>query len=319
MAGSAPLIGVAQAPIPDGGSAEWFEGARRAKLRAALWAPAGAPRGSVVVSPGRTEPIEKYFEVVRELTARGFVVLVHDWRGQGLSQRMLRNRLAGHAVGWRDFLADYAALLATFETRLPQPWIALGHSMGGCLTLLALAEGEQRFAGAIVSAPMLALLTGAVPRPLGAALALGLSAVGLGGLEVLGRDAPLEEPFQDNVVSHDPMRYARNQAQIAACPDLALGGPTWGWLNFAFAAMARLAAGAGVTRIAIPLTVVAAQDDKIIDVPGQRAVAARVPGARWVEVAGAYHEILQETDEIRAVFWREFDALTAQVATSPPA
>jgi lysophospholipase len=226
---------------------------------------------------------------------------------------MLKNRLAGHAAGWKDFLADYGALLAAFETRLPQPWIALGHSMGGCLTLLALAEGEPRFAAAILSAPMLALLTGAVPRPVGAALALGLSAVGLGGLEVLGREAPLEEPFQDNIVSHDPMRYARNQAQIAACPDLALGGPTWGWLNFAFAAMARLAAGVGVTRIAIPVTVVAAADDRIIDVAGQRAVAGRVPGVRWIEVPGAYHEILQETDEIRGVFWREFDALAHQV------
>ena len=29
-----------------------------------------------------------------------------------------------------------------------------------------------------------------------------------------------------------------------------------------------------------------------------------------VEVAGARHEILQETDDIRAAFWREFEALT---------
>jgi alpha-beta hydrolase superfamily lysophospholipase len=46
-------------------------------------APDGPPRGSVVVSPGRSEPIEKYFEVVQDLLDRGFVVLVHDWRGQG--------------------------------------------------------------------------------------------------------------------------------------------------------------------------------------------------------------------------------------------
>jgi lysophospholipase len=99
----------------------------------------------VVVSPGRSEPIEKYFEVVQDLLDRGFVVLVHDWRGQGLSHRALPDRLKGHAAGFKEFLGDYQALLAAFETRLPKPWIALGHSMGGCLTMLALATGESRF------------------------------------------------------------------------------------------------------------------------------------------------------------------------------
>ncbi len=54
----------------------------------------------------------------------------------------------------RDFVADYAALIAAFETRLPKPWVAMGHSMGGCLTALVLAKGEDRFAAAVLSAPM---------------------------------------------------------------------------------------------------------------------------------------------------------------------
>ena len=40
------------------------------------------PPGKVVLSGGRTEPIEKYFEVIEDLTGRGFVVLAHDWRGR---------------------------------------------------------------------------------------------------------------------------------------------------------------------------------------------------------------------------------------------
>ncbi len=314
MAEPAPLIETPAAPVPDRGVAEWFTGAGGARLRAALFQPQGPARGSVVVSPGRTEPIEKYFEVVSELQARGFVVLVHDWRGQGLSHRVHADRLAGHAVGYQDFLFDYEALLDAFAARLPKPWIALGHSMGGCLALLALAQGEARFDAAILSAPMLALITRPVPRPIGVALAALLHGAGFGGASVAGRRAPIEERFEDNVVTHDRDRYARNQAQVEACPDLALGGPTWSWLNFAFAAMAALARGAGVTRITIPVVVLAAMEDRIIDVEGQRRIAARVPGARFVEVSGAHHEILQETDAIRAVFWREFDALADRVA-----
>jgi lysophospholipase len=164
MGDAAPLVSIPEAPTPDHGTAEWFSGADGATLRAAFFAPEGKPRGSVVVSPGRSEPIEKYFEVVQDLLDRGFVVLVHDWRGQGLSFRALPDRLKGHAAGFKEFLGDYEALLTAFETRLPKPWIALGHSMGGCLTMLALAAGETRFAAAVLSAPMVGLNTGAGRR-----------------------------------------------------------------------------------------------------------------------------------------------------------
>jgi len=318
---AAPLIATAAAPIPEGGAAEWFEGAGGARLRAALFPAKGPARGSVVLSGGRTEPIEKYFEVIGELQARGFMVLAHDWRGQGLSQRLLADPLHGHARGFRDFLTDHDRLLAAFEDRLPRPWLAVAHSMGGCLTLLVLATGEDRFAGAVLSAPMLGIRTGATPLPLAAALAALFSALGMGGGPVAGRPrAPIEERFEDNVLTHDRARYERNQGQVAARPDLALGGPTWGWLNFAFSAMGLLRRGRGVTQIRTPVVIIAAMEDRIVDVAAQRLVASRIPGARFVEAPGAHHEILQETDEIRAVFWREFDALADRVApTSPPA
>ncbi len=311
MTGAAPLLATPAAPVPPGGAAEWFTGAGGARLRAALFVPAGTPRGSVVVSPGRTEVIEKYFEVAQRLLERGFTVLVHDWRGQGLSRRLLPDRLLGHAVGHADFLTDFDALLDAFASRLPQPWIALGHSMGGCLTLLALAQGEARFSGAILSAPMLGILTAAVPPPLAALLAAVLNLVGGGGLAV-ARQPAAAVLFEANILTHDRARYERNEALAAAWPDLALGGPTWGWLAFAFGAVSILERGAGVTRIAPPLTVALAGADRLVDNAGLRRTAARVPGVRLVEIPGAYHEILQETDAIQATFWREFDDLTAR-------
>jgi lysophospholipase len=178
---AAPLISTPGAPIPVGAAAEWFPGAGGARLRAALFPAAGDARGSVVLSPGRTEPIEKYFETAADLIARGFVVLIHDWRGQGLSARMLLDPLLGHARGYRNFLADYAALLTAFEARLPRPWFAMGHSMGGCLTLLAMACGETRFDSAILSAPMLGLNTGAIPAPVARSLSALMSTIRLGG------------------------------------------------------------------------------------------------------------------------------------------
>ena len=171
MAAAPPLIATPAEPIPPDGHPEWFEGARGARLRAALFPAAGEARGSVVLSGGRTEPIEKYFEVIEDLRRRGFTVLAHDWRGHGLSERLHPDRLRGHAGAYKDFLGDFDALLAAFEARLPKPWIAVGHSMGGCLTALVLAHGERRFSAAALSAPMVGILTGVTPRPLARGLA----------------------------------------------------------------------------------------------------------------------------------------------------
>ena len=61
MAELAPLVTTPDAPAPQGGQAEWFRGAGGARLRAALFTPEGRTRGTIILSGGRTEPIEKYY------------------------------------------------------------------------------------------------------------------------------------------------------------------------------------------------------------------------------------------------------------------
>jgi lysophospholipase len=112
-------------------------------------------------------------------------------------------------------------------------------------------------------------------------------------------------------LTHDAGRYARNVGQVEAHPDIGLGPPTWGWLDFAYKAFKELRHGVGITKVQIPVVVVAAGDDAVVDNVATRLVTARFPQGRYVEAPGAFHEVLQETDDIRAVFWREFDAVAA--------
>ncbi len=310
MAEAAPLVATADAPIPQGARAFWYEGAGGARLRAAVIPAEGVVRGSVVLSPGRTEPIEKYFETAGELQARGLCVLLHDWRGQGLSHRPLPDRLKGHAAGHADFLEDFRRLLAEVGTELPRPWIALGHSMGGALTALDMARGDHPFAAALLSAPMMGL---AAVRQLPRAAQLIAHAVqgfGHAGDYVL-KDGfnPMLGPFEGNILTHDARRYERYRGQLAACPELALGGVTWGWLAFALDAGLALARPAAAKAVGIPVTVLAAGEDHLVLNGPSRRYADRAPQGRYAEIAGAYHEMLMETDARRALVWREFDDL----------
>lgn len=310
---AAPLIGIAQAPIPDGARAFWLEADDGARLRAALFEAQAPARGSVVLSPGRAEPIEKYFEVIEDLRARGFHVLAHDWRGQGLSARALPDRLKGHAEGFEPFLADYAVMLDRVGARLPKPWIGLAHSMGGALVLLALARGEGRLAGVLASAPMIGLHAVRVAPRLAGVIARAVVGCGLGGLYVQASE-PFDQPFAGNILTHDRARYERFLAQLKACPDLALGGPTWGWLDFALAAGAALDRPDTPAGLRLPISIVAAGDDRLVLSACAKRFAARAPEGRFVQVPNAYHEIMMETDPVRATFWREFDALASRIS-----
>src|ERR1700694_6102998 len=90
------LISIPANPVPEGAVTGVLTTPAGVALRFARWAPPQGRQGTLLVLPGRTEFIEKYFEVVGEARARGFAVAMIDWRGQGLSGRALLGPRKGH-------------------------------------------------------------------------------------------------------------------------------------------------------------------------------------------------------------------------------
>jgi hypothetical protein len=89
-------------PPPEGAEVIWYEGKGGRKLRM-LFAPEpktndARTRGTAIVCPGRTEFIEKYFEVARDLQGRGFAVVIFDWPRMPGFSRMSTRRSASLAV-----------------------------------------------------------------------------------------------------------------------------------------------------------------------------------------------------------------------------
>jgi lysophospholipase len=309
------LCRVAGGPHVPEGTAQWLHTRAGRRVRTARFEPSGIARGSVVLSPGRTEPIEKYGDVAADLLSRGFVVLLHDWAGQGLSQRFQADPLRGDVVGsWRLLVQDYTDVLNVHAATLPQPWIAMGHSMGAGLTALALCEGESRFAGAALCAPLIAFSVGALPLWVARLVVNAALQMGCGPELVRPQIDPLRFPFEDNVCTHDRTRYDRLQTLYRAYPELCLGEPTWRWLRFALDLLDRLSLAGGAERIVCPVAIVAAGDDRVVDNRAIRRFAARVPTCSYSEVPSAFHEILVETEERRRQFWQVFDRLAAEVA-----
>lgn len=296
--------------MPGGGEACWLLAQDGARLRVLTWAGATEGRGTVFLFGGRTEFAEKYFEVVRELRDRGFAVVTMDWRGQGLSDRMLPDRRKGHIDDFRTFDRDLACLMAEIAPAFPKPWTALSHSMGGQVLIRAAHDEPGWFSRLVFSAPMLGLRFGTAYLEYSVRmLAASLNATGLGTRYVPGGTprAADEIPFEQNILTRDARRYALLQSLIRAEPDLGLGAATVGWLRAAFRSMKATSAPAFLAVIEAPILICEAERDMLIEPASLEQAAAHLPAATLVAIPESKHEILIERDETRALFWQAFD------------
>src|SRR5690606_30564207 len=93
--------------------------------------------GHVLLLNGRTEFIEKYFETIDSLRARGLAVWTLDWRGQGRSDRLLDDAERGHVGRFEDFLDDLERFVtgSVLPGAAGAPLTLLAHSMGGNIGL----------------------------------------------------------------------------------------------------------------------------------------------------------------------------------------
>ena len=102
--------------------------------------------------------------------------------------------------------------------------------------------------------------------------------------------------------------------QLYACPHLAIGGPTYGWLAFALDAGERALKPKALKTVKIPVAIVQADADDVVWKQTARWAAKRLGRGRYVEVPGAKHEVIMEADPMRAVFLDEFDAMAEYVS-----
>jgi len=287
-------------------------------LRVGEWgsAPGIAPRGYCAVFSGQTEFLEKYLEVIDELASRGFAGAALDWRGQGGSTRTLADPLKAHVGDFAEYDADLSVFMdEVVRPAAAAPPIALAHSMGAHILLRALHRQPGEFAAAVMAAPMLRTHARGYPRWLVRTICAAHHFAGFSNEWVWGmqkRD-PLCVPFEDNLVTSDRSRFARARLLLVEQSDIRLAGPTWGWLEAAHRSMARMAAPGFAEAITTPCLLFGAGRDRIVETGAVREFARRLPRGRYVEIPEAEHEILMESDSIRAKFWNEFDSFVSNI------
>ncbi len=304
------LVSIPANPVPDNFVTDYLKTPDGVAIRYARWQPPAGRRGTVCIFQGRGEWIEKYFETVRDLRARGFAVATLDWRGQGLSDRMLSDRHKGYVRSFSNYDTD----LETFMREIvlpdcPPPLFALGHSTGATILIRAAYRGHRWFDRMVLIAPLIGLAS-AGATPTASTIVRVLRLAGFGSMYVPGAAAAATEtrPFATNIVTSDPVRYARNAAVLEAEPMLAVGRPTVAWVDAAFRAMRTMSERSYPARIRQPILIVSAGLDVVVSNAAIEEFATYLRTGSHLEVVGSKHELLMEQDRYRSQFWAAFDA-----------
>ncbi|EEW25725.1 alpha/beta fold hydrolase [Rhodobacter ferrooxidans] len=286
---------------PEDGRTFWLTTADEVRLRAGLWHGNG-PRGTVILLPGRTEYIEKYGRIARDLAASGYATLTFDCRGQGLADRLLADPMAGHVQDFAEYQRDLDALLTAADAQgLPEPRYLLSHSMGGCIALRGLMRGIKVQAAAF-SAPMWGISIAAWMRPFASVFST-MSvwfnqahryAPGTGGKTYLA-----EAEFAGNILTKDSETWDYMKRQALTHPELTLGGPSMGWLH---AALMECHALSMMPSPPVAAYCALGTSERVVDTGPVHLRMAAWPRGRLDLIPGSEHEVMMEVPVTRSRF-----------------
>jgi lysophospholipase len=261
---------------PDDGS---FAGVGGVPIRWQSWTPE-SPRAILLLAHGYGEHVGRYGHVVEHFVERGFAVVGLDHRGHGRS-----GGTRGHCRDFREMTGDLRTLADVAGGRWPGlRSVLLGHSMGGLISVLFLAEHPDTVVAAAVTAPALRVPAAAPSWVMRAVAGVG---------RVFPR-LPLKTSVDEHALSHDP---AVGPAYLA--DPLVHRHATAGFFRAFGAAGTRAFADAHLVRT--PLLVLQGDADRVVVPAGAGELDARLGCPHeLVMLPGYYHEILNEPPPERA-------------------
>lgn len=298
-------------PPPEKAAGGFLTTPDRKKIRYGRFPATARPlKGTVVILPGRNECIEKYFETGRNLAERGFGSAILDWRGQGGSDRLLRDRSRGHIGSFKTYVRDLDQFFE--EVVLPDcrgPYYILAHSTGSLVALLAAGSMINRVRRMILLTPLLKLTGYPITMKTLRRMTTALTWLGLGRLYAAWGPRPAGgTPFTINKLTSDLDRYQRNMLLLDTYPQLQLGGPTIAWTKAACEAADAVQRPEFIAKLQIPVLFIAAGADEVVSTKAIEDYARSLRPGSLLTIDGARHEILQEADIFREQFFAAFDA-----------
>lgn len=263
-----------------------------------------AARAELVISPGRIEAAQKYQEFCFDLYQAGFTVHLIDHRGQGQSERLNADPHLGDVADFQHYVQDFALWInSCIAPKQQAPLLGLAHSMGSAILCRYLQQHPAHlFGAAVYCSPMFGIQTKPLPKAWAEPLVNFIVRLNNWCSKTPwyfpGQSRYQDRPFAGNHLTHSHARYQQFRDLYQQQPELQLGGVSARWLQQASRVIADIQQAPALT---LPQLIIQACEDPVVDNRMQQAYQRKhqhLP-CELVQVGGALHEIIFETDKLR--------------------
>lgn len=263
------------------------------RVRTSFWA-ANDPVGTVFVFPGRADYIEKYGGLANFCLSNNLNVIAIDWRGQGLSERLLDDKNIGHIEDFKNYQNDVEVIInEAKDAGLVKPWIIFAHSMGGLIGLRTLHDNPV-FEKAVFTSPMWGIQMPPILKS-GASIIMSLISL-IGKMETYAPTTSpetriLNEEYEFNKLTSDIRNFKLLRQQLIQHPDLQIGGPSSAWVS---AALDEIEFQIGKEPPITPALCFLGEKEEIIDNLAVREFCKNWDSCDLISIPDAKHDLLME-------------------------
>ena len=263
------------------------------RVRTSFWA-ANDPVGTVFVFPGRADYIEKYGGLANFCLSNNLNVIAIDWRGQGLSERLLNDKNIGHIEDFKNYQNDVEVIInEAKDAGLVKPWIIFAHSMGGLIGLRTLHDNPV-FEKVVFTSPMWGIQMPPILKS-GASIIMSLISL-IGKMETYAPTTSpetriLNEEYEFNKLTSDIRNFKLLRQQLIQHPDLQIGGPSSAWVS---AALDEIEFQIGTEPPITPALCFLGEKEEIIDNLAVREFCKNWDSCDLISIPDAKHDLLME-------------------------
>jgi alpha-beta hydrolase superfamily lysophospholipase len=259
-----------------------FKGVRDTRIYYQVWLPDEEPRAVLLVVHGLGEHSGRYMNVANHFVPLGYAVYGLDHLGHGKSEGT--REYVEQFGDFTDTLTIFCDMVADWQTG--KPIFILGHSMGGLITSYYLLNCQDRFMGAIISAPLVRIGEGVSPGAIVMSKILSKLAPRL-GLVAVDANGISQDPDVVKAYVNDPLVYhGKTPARLGA---------------EMLSAMQRVTVETG--KITHPFIIVQGSADSLVEPSGAQMLYDQAGSEdKTLKIyEGLYHEVFNEPERDRVL------------------
>lgn len=270
-------------------------------------------KAAVLMVHGFCEFFGKYHETAMRFYQAGYSIFFLELRGHGKSDRSVSfpdERV--YVKSFDEYVSDIHVFYEQIVTKesLTHRCFLFAHSMGGTASALYLEEYLHDFDCAVLSSPMLKVNYGKIPPLAVDALAIYSKAAGKQYEYAPGQSSFTGRDEFEKSSSMDYDRYLYQLHQRISHPEYQTWGGTMGWCAAAKKGTEKALGNAEL--IQIPVLLLQAGADTMVDLEGQNRFQKKCPKATLIVFPEAKHELFNGTETIRKNWYKDvidyFDA-----------